>query len=931
MSSPSSTSPLPERIGPYRIVKKLGQGGMGAVYLAEDTRLGRKVALKVPQFRPEDGRAVCDRFLREAKLAAQLNHPNICPLHDVGEADGRPYLTMAFIEGRPLSDFVRPGKPLPPRTAAALVAKLALALAEAHAAGIVHRDLKPANVTIDRRKEPIVMDFGLARNLDPRASRHTQEGALLGTPAFMSPEQAEGRADVGPASDLYSLGVILYELLTGRVPFEGPPLSVLARLLRDAAPPPLREHRADLDPALEAICLKAMARDPANRHANMTEFARALQGWMRGEAVSATAPPSVTLQPAAPPAETLTATASLPAPAGASPFADLAPTEPAPARPRPARRGKKPLPPWAFVAGGAGVVLLVALALLLLGGRGDQEQTAQNSPGGERPPPPPPPAPAGVDTKPPPPPGPVFAAAPAPWQALFNGKDLTGWVPMLTTDGKQANQHQPGGEECWRVADNEIVCAGGKAGWLRSEREYRDFVLTLEFQLPAPKGNSGLYVRSPEQGHLSRAGMEIQLLAHDDVANKPENRSGSIWGVVPATWFALKPAGEWNHLQVRCEGEAVEVVLNGVPVVDTRMDAHPPLNGRPRKGYVGLANWNDEAKGARFRHIFLCDLTDTTPTPPLTAAVTEGDPGVIATWFEPGGPRAISPAFSPDGRKALVSSTDGTLGLWDVTTGHPIRVFADLGQPVTTVAFAPEGGRALSIAGKGNPTLWDLRRLKKVRDFDGPGGPFRAVAFTPDGRHALVGGEGNPNLVYWDTATDKAMTWAGHATSVIALSFSADGQRAISGDARGGVIVWDAAGAKVLEFPRLPGAVTSVRLSRDGTTAYTGGYQAGPPIKPGSVTVWSLRGGQPREVRKLPGTWIEASADGTRVMSNGEGNAPHSPTMMIDFKQGKWGQNFYPCESPRYDCTVRAMSPDGRLALIAGRDGRLLLWRLPRP
>src|SRR5262245_16124067 len=154
---------LPEQFGRYRILKLLGQGGMGAVYLARDTQLEREVALKVPRFGNDAGPKAQDRFHQEARAAATMHHPNICPIHDLGQNDRIHYLTMAFIEGQLLADWIRAGKPLSARQIAALVRKLALALREAHQKGVIHRDLKPSNVMVDRRGEPIIMDFGLAR------------------------------------------------------------------------------------------------------------------------------------------------------------------------------------------------------------------------------------------------------------------------------------------------------------------------------------------------------------------------------------------------------------------------------------------------------------------------------------------------------------------------------------------------------------------------------------------------------------------------------------------------------------------------------------------------------------------------------------------------------------------------------------------------
>jgi formylglycine-generating enzyme required for sulfatase activity/serine/threonine protein kinase len=270
---PEST--LPESLGRYRIVRLLGRGGMGAVYLAHDTRLDRRVALKIPYFGPADGPQAVQRFEREARAAANLDHPNLCPVYDVGEIDGIHYLTMPYIEGKPLSEAMTRDKAVTEAHAVAVTRKLALALQEAHAQGVVHRDLKPANIMIKKGRELVIMDFGLARMVGGEEGL-TRTGHVLGTALYMAPEQAAGDAHaIGPPCDVYALGVILYELLTGVRPFEGPwSLVIGLKSVKDPDPP--SKHRPDLGPELDTICLKALARDPKDRYATMAEFAEAL-------------------------------------------------------------------------------------------------------------------------------------------------------------------------------------------------------------------------------------------------------------------------------------------------------------------------------------------------------------------------------------------------------------------------------------------------------------------------------------------------------------------------------------------------------------------------------------------------------------------------------------------------------------------------------
>ncbi|MBC7816241.1 MAG: serine/threonine protein kinase, partial [Planctomycetaceae bacterium] len=217
----SATGDVPQEFGRYLIERELGRGGMGRVYLALDRQLDRQVALKVPFFRDEDGADVVDRFYREARAMATVQHMHLCPIFDVGQFERWHYLTMAFIDGRPLNELLKGGQVLPTATTITLLGKVANALHKAHQAGIVHRDLKPSNIMITRDNEPIVMDFGLAQRQSLGEAELTHSGAILGSPSYMSPEQVESRRDeIGPRSDVWALGVILYQMLSGRRPFE---------------------------------------------------------------------------------------------------------------------------------------------------------------------------------------------------------------------------------------------------------------------------------------------------------------------------------------------------------------------------------------------------------------------------------------------------------------------------------------------------------------------------------------------------------------------------------------------------------------------------------------------------------------------------------------------------------------------------------------
>ncbi len=267
-----------DKLGRYEILNELGRCGMGAVYLAHDPTLGRKVAVKIPFLTTNNADEVLHRFQREARAVAALQHPNICPVHEVTEVDGIHFMVMAFIEGHPLSEHLQKAKRLKVTSAVNLVRKLALTLDEAHRKGVVHRDLKPANIMIDARNEPQIMDFGLARLDNVEASQLTAMGQILGTPAYMPPEQVGGNIDAtGPASDIYSLGVMLYEMLTGSLPFQGDLMTLMFKIANETRPL-ASSHREGIPGWLDAVCAKALAKKPEQRFGSMREFAAALQG-----------------------------------------------------------------------------------------------------------------------------------------------------------------------------------------------------------------------------------------------------------------------------------------------------------------------------------------------------------------------------------------------------------------------------------------------------------------------------------------------------------------------------------------------------------------------------------------------------------------------------------------------------------------------------
>jgi serine/threonine protein kinase len=311
--------------GRYRVEGVLGSGGMATVHLAHDEELGRPVAIKLLADNLGDHAAFRARFVREARLAARLAHPNVVAVFDVGEEEGRPYIVMEHVDGETLADLLRRRGPLPPQEAVTLVLQAAAGLAHAHEAGLVHRDVKPQNLLLSSDGAVKVADFGIARAAE--LSRLTEHGTVLGTAAYLAPEQAAGE-ETTSATDVYSLAAVLYELLTGRPPYVFESLAELGRMQAEGAIVPVRALAPEVPPELEAVVMRALARLPEYRPARAAVLA--------GELAAAAPEPA---------------------------------TEPLP-RSRPRRRART----WQLGAAGAVLLALGVGLAIAAGGDGDEDQ-----------------------------------------------------------------------------------------------------------------------------------------------------------------------------------------------------------------------------------------------------------------------------------------------------------------------------------------------------------------------------------------------------------------------------------------------------------------------------------------------------------------------------------------------------------------------------
>ncbi len=284
------------RVGRFEIMAELGRGGMALVYQARQIDLDRIVALKVLSPALVQDTVYVDRFRQEARRAANLEHPHIVPIYDIGEAEQLYYIAMQYIPGETLKDILERQGSLSVQQALAILTPVAQALSYAHRRGVIHRDIKPSNIMISNESWVYLTDFGLARDVNG-APGLTRTGMVMGTPEYMSPEQAQGLPDIGPSADVYALGVVLYEVLSGAFPFQADtPLAILAaRLVQE--PRPLREMRADVSPAVAEVVMQALARDPAARFSTADELIAALHQAVEGTVITPSQPAVVLADP----------------------------------------------------------------------------------------------------------------------------------------------------------------------------------------------------------------------------------------------------------------------------------------------------------------------------------------------------------------------------------------------------------------------------------------------------------------------------------------------------------------------------------------------------------------------------------------------------------------------------------------------------------
>ncbi len=736
-----AASPPPAELPPelahhprYRILAELGRGGMGVVYKAEQTLMDRLVAVKVISKELLSHPGALERFAREVRSAARLNHPNIVIAHDAEQVGDLHMLVMEYVEGQSLERVLHKKGPMQIGHACFFVRQAALGLQHAFDHGMVHRDIKPQNLMVTAKGQVKILDFGLAKVVSENSQQSalTATSSYMGTPDYSAPEQAKDARSADIRADIYSLGCTLYCLLAGRPPFQADTaiLTILAHL--EQAPQPLTELRPDVPAELWAVVERMLAKDPARRYQKPAEVAPALLPFCKGGTKVAVEAPAPAPAPPAPrpkqPAAKGTKTTAVEAP-----FQPLA-EKPAKS-PKPTKKGPEPAKAkrGLLMAGvAAGLLLFVvvgALVAFAVLSRDKTQALAPTQPQTSKRPEPlaaaTPREPAAITTPPAEPPvavvppdsgSPPSHASGGGFVPLFNGRNLDGWSV------------DTGDPRTWAVDDGAIVCHGTDVrtrNYLLSNLDYGDFVLRLEYSLD-PNGEGGVAVRAVKGENLPYGNNRIpDHPLFKLVASPGGQETGMTFWIVdrtrvkPDRTVEQLPTGTWNRLEMEVRGRTFRASVNDQPVCNATLAADarfsdgtvPALNRR--KGRIGFQKHTGTV---RFRNIEIKELSPAPPDEP-----SHGPRPVVSVTLEPAA--GFVPLFNGKDLSGWKTYGGGT-GDWRVQDG----------------AIVSAGPHSYLFTEQGNFRNIHLRAEAMINDGGNSGLLFRVpyVAGLPRGYEAQI-------------------------------------------------------------------------------------------------------------------------------------------------------------------------------------------------
>jgi WD40 repeat protein len=871
-------------LGGYEVLEEIGRGGMGVVYKARQASLKRLVALKLLLAGEYAGPEQLARFRSETESVARLQHPNIVQIHEVGEADGHAFCALEFVAGGSLAARLA-GTPMQPRQAAQLVQALALAMQAAHEAGVVHRDLKPANVLLTADGVPKVTDFGLARQLDA-PSGQTQSGQVVGTPSYMPPEQAAGQVrQIGPASDVYALGAILYECLTGRPPFKAATALDTLMLLRTQDPVPPGQLQPHIPRDLETICLKCLEKEPRRRYATAKALAGDLGSYLRNEPITAR-------------------------PVGA-----------------PERLAKWARRRPAVAALSAGMLALAAVAFGLVtwqwlraegnaveaGKRADGEKAARKVAEEER------------DR------AQLLSARLAFARGLnmCEGGDVRGGLLWLARASQMAPATDPDLRDTIRT---NLDGWGRQVSAVRAVLPNGGTVTVVAF---SPDGAtlatvSGEAVRlwESETGRLRggplQTGAPVRRVVFSPdgkvLAAEVSDRTVRLWDVATgkANGPPLRHQAPVAALAFSPDGAVLRTFSKDCAARSWRAATGEPLGDPLQFGkQVDVAAFSPDAQtilmGNHDRGIYLWDAqTGKAVLPPLQNPFHIG----IMT-FSPDGRTFVSAGVLQTGDQ---SRKPGKVQVWETATGKPVGQVITLGSTPNAVVFSPDSKQLLTCCSDGVAQRWDAATGLPLGEPLPHGRGVEAGAWSPDGGTVLTAPWEIMSVRLWDTATGQArICTLPHAARVAAAAFSPDGKAVLTGGADGVARLWEVGPADSLPIS-FPEPIQQVWLSPDAQTllAYSGE----------SVWLWDTLTGKPRgPALPHPSGITDAlfSPDGRSVVATCGENLLDTMPIQLRGWDVATGRPLPALRTPKRAGSLHCWSPDGkRLLAIEGPDALLI-------